>query len=94
MFFSSKWATYTKLYFSVVLKFFGGNSLKTSLCSQKSDYLRKEHWNTQKVCLLNKFEKEKIQMKIWICCKQHFLFKAVIQDKYDQKLFFSSKWAA
>ena len=29
--------------FSVVLKYFGGNSQKTSLFSQKIDYLRKEH---------------------------------------------------
>ena len=39
-----------KLCFSFVLKHFGGHSLKTSLFSQKSDYLRKDHRNTQKVC--------------------------------------------
>ena len=32
-----------KLCFPVVLKYFRENSLKTSLFSQKSDYLRKEH---------------------------------------------------
>ena len=39
-----------KLCFPVVLKHFRANSLKNSLFSQKSDYLRKEHRNTQKVC--------------------------------------------
>ena len=38
------------LCFSVVLKHFGENSQRTSLFSQKSDYLKKEHRNTQKVC--------------------------------------------
>ena len=32
-----------KLCFSVVLKYFWGNSQRTSLFSQKSEYLRKEH---------------------------------------------------
>ena len=32
-----------KLGFSVALKHFWGNLLKTSLFSQKCDYLRKEH---------------------------------------------------
>ena len=40
----------TKQCFSVVLKHFRVNSLKTSLFSQKDDYLRKEHRNSQKVC--------------------------------------------
>ncbi len=39
-----------KLCFSVVLTNFGGNSQRTSLVSQKSGYLRKEHRNTQVVC--------------------------------------------
>ncbi len=39
-----------KLCFSAVLKQFRGNSLKNSLFSQKSDYLRKGHGNNQKVC--------------------------------------------
>ena len=39
-----------KLCFSVVLKHFWGNSQRTSLFSPKSDSLRKEHRNTQKVC--------------------------------------------
>ena len=39
-----------KLYFSVVLKQFWGNSKRTSLFSLNSDYLRKEPRNTQKVC--------------------------------------------
>ncbi len=32
------------------LKLFRANSLKTPLFSQKNDYLRKEHRNTQKFC--------------------------------------------
>ena len=47
----------------------------------------------RKIFFFNKFEKEQIQSKIRICCKQPFLFKAVKLDKYKQKLFFSSKWA-
>ena len=39
-----------KLYFSVVLMNFWGNSQRSSLFRPKSDYLRKEHLNTQKVC--------------------------------------------
>ena len=39
-----------KLCFSVVLKHFRGNSQRTALFSSKSDYLRKEHRTTQKVC--------------------------------------------
>ena len=39
-----------KLCLSVLLKHFLGNSHRTSLISQKSDYLRNEHWNTQKFC--------------------------------------------
>ena len=38
------------VYLSVVLKHFGGNLLKTSLFSQKSDDLRKKFRNTLKVC--------------------------------------------
>ena len=41
---------------------------------------------------LNKFEKGQIRKKIRICCKQTFLLKAVKLDKYERKLFFSSKW--
>ncbi len=47
----------------------------------------------RKFVFLNMFEKEKIQKKIWICCKQPFLFKAIKWDKYIKKKFFSSKWA-
>ena len=50
----------------------GGNSLKTSLFCQKSDFLRKEHWNTQKFFFLNKFEKGQILTKIWICLNNFF----------------------
>ena len=51
--FSSQSEPHTaKLCFSVVLKHFCGYSQKSSLFSQKSDYVRKEHWNTQKVCFI------------------------------------------
>ena len=53
-------------------------------------------WSSEilgKIVFLNKFEKGQIQRKIWIFCKQTFLYKAVKRDKYEQKLFFSTKWA-
>ena len=34
---------------------------------------------------LNKLEKGKIQRKMWISCKQPFLYKAVKLDKYKKK---------
>ena len=46
-------------------------------------------WSSEilvKIVFLNTFEKGKIQRKI-------FLYKAVKRDKYEQKLFFSTKWA-
>ena len=46
-----------KLYFSVVLKHFRGNSLKTSLFSQKIDSLRKKLRNTRKVCFFQQVRK-------------------------------------
>ena len=36
----------------------------------------------RKFVFLNKFEKGQTKRKIWICCKQPFLFKAVKGDKY------------
>ena len=49
--FSSQWVPQTaKLCLSVVLKHFEEYSQRTSLFSQKSDYLWKENWNTQAVC--------------------------------------------
>ncbi len=62
-----------KLCFSVVLKYFRGNSQRTSLFSPKFDYLRKEHRNTQKFVFLNIFEKGQIVRKIWICLNNFFL---------------------
>ena len=52
--------------FSVVLKHFWDNSLKNSLFSPKSEYLRKHLRNTSKVCFSQQFEKGQIQRKIWI----------------------------
>ena len=43
-----------KLYLSIVLKCFWGNSKRTSPFSQKRDYLRKRHRNTQKVFFFTK----------------------------------------
>ena len=60
---------------------FWGNSLKASLFSQKRDYLRSSEI-IRKFFFLNKFEKGQILRKIWICCKQHFLFKVVKWDNY------------
>ena len=62
-----------KICFAVVLKLFRGNSQRTFLFSQKSDYLRNEHWNTQKVVFPTMLEKEQLLMKIWICLNNCFL---------------------
>ncbi len=48
-----------KLCFTVVLKYFGGNSQKNYIFSQKCDYLRKKHRITQKFVFLNMFYKGK-----------------------------------
>ena len=55
-----------KLCFSVVLKNFGGNSLKTSLFIQKNDISERSSEILGKFTFLNKSEKEKSQRKIWI----------------------------
>ena len=41
----------------------------------------------RKCVFLNKFEKGQIQRKIWICCKQPFLFKAVKRDNINKNWF-------
>ena len=56
-----------KLCFSVIFENFLEKSQRTSLFNQKSDYLRKVLWNTQKVFFLNMFEKGKILRNISIC---------------------------
>ena len=38
----------------------------------KSDYLRNEHWKTQKVCFSYHFWKGQIMRKIWICLNKCF----------------------
>ena len=63
---------------------FRAYSLKNSLFSQKNILERSSEIN-RKFVSLNKIEKEQIQRKIRICCKQSFLLKAVKQDKYKQK---------
>ena len=81
-----------KLCFSVVLKHFWRNSQRTSLFSPKSDYLRKDHWNTPKVCF---------NWHVWKS-KSWWKFVFVLTTVYDEtvnggninkNLFFSSKWA-
>ncbi len=66
-----------KLCFAVVLKRFGVNSLKTSLFSQKMTLSERSSEILGKFLFLNKLEKGQIQRKIWISCKQPFLYKAV-----------------
>ena len=61
------------------------------LFNQKMTISESSMEKIRKFVFLNKFEKDQIQRKNWICCKQPFLFKAVKWDKYKQKLFFSSK---
>ena len=61
-----------KLCLSVVLKHFWENSQRTSLFSQKSDYLWKEHWNTQKVCFSYHVWKGQILIKNWVCLNNCF----------------------
>ena len=64
----------------VVLKHFRLNSLKTSLFSQKSEYLRKLHRILKKFVFLNNFEKGQILKKFGFV--KLFLFKAVKWDNY------------
>ena len=71
-----------KLCFSVVFKHFWGNSLKNSLFIKKSDISERNSEIIRKINFLNKFEKEKIQGKIWSWCKHFFLFKAVKWDNF------------
>ena len=55
----------TKLCFSVVLKHFGGNSLETSLFSQKKELISERSSEIiRKFVFLNKFEKGQIKRKI------------------------------
>ena len=61
-----------KLYLSLVLIHFWENSPRTSLFSQKSDYLKNEHWNTKKVCFSYHVWKRQILMKNWICLNNCF----------------------
>ena len=52
------------VWFSVVLKHFRANSLKIPLFCQKSDYLRKDHKNTQKVFFLTNMNRGKPSRKL------------------------------
>ena len=71
--FSPQSETHTaKLCFSVIFEHFWEKSQRTSLFSQKDDYLRKEPWNTQKVFFLTCLKMRKILRNIWICLNNCF----------------------
>ncbi len=61
-----------KLCFSVVLKHFV-EIHREVIFLVKSDYVRKDHWNTQKIFFFYMFEKGLILRKIWICLNNFFL---------------------
>ena len=60
---------------------FLGKFTETSLFRPKSDYLRNEHWNTQKICISYHVWKGQILMKIWICLN-FFFFKQTSKREY------------
>ena len=62
------------MFFGCYEAFFLRNSQRTSLSNQKSDTLRKEHWNTQNFFFLNIFEKGKSWRK----------FEFVLTTVFDQ----------
>ena len=61
-----------KLCFSVVLKYFRANSLKTSLFSQKLTISERNTEIIRKFVFHNKFEKGQTKRKIWICLNNCF----------------------
>ncbi len=61
-----------KVCFSFLLKHFWENSQRTSLFSQKVIIWEKSTEILRKFVFLNKFEKGKIQRKIWICLNNLF----------------------
>ena len=65
-----------KLVFSVVLKHFWGFHRELLFLVQKVIISERSSEILRKITFLNKFEKEKCQWKVWIWCKQPFLFKA------------------
>ena len=67
---------------SVVLKHFWLNSQRTSLFIKKSDYLRNEHWYTQKICFSYHVWKNANPEENLGLFKQLFLIKPVKGDKY------------
>ena len=66
---------------------FSGISLKIHFLVNKVTISERSSEIIRKFVFLNNFEKEQILRKIRICCKQHFLFKAVKLDKYKQNYF-------
>ena len=64
------WSIFGEIHWKLLFLF-----KKLTILERSSEILRK-------ITFLNKFEKEKIKQKIWISCKQPFLFKPVKGDKY------------
>ena len=57
----------------------------------KINYLRNEHWNTQKVCFsyhVGKLANPEVNLDLF---KQLFLIKPVRKDKYYKEMFFSKR---
>ena len=89
--FSSQSEPHTaKLGVADVLKHFWRNSLRTLLFKHKSYYLRKEHKNINRFFFPTMFERGK-PVEIMGLFKELFLIKQVKGDKYEQKLFFTTK---
>ncbi len=65
----------TKLRFSVVLKRFGGNSLKNSLFSQKRDISERSSEILRKLIFLDKFKKGKFRRKFGFVLNNYFCSK-------------------
>ena len=68
---------------------FSGKFIENFPFIQKSDYIRKKLRNAQKVCFSQQVWKGANPEVNMVFFKQAFLFKAVKQDKYTQKLYFS-----
>ena len=80
--FSPSYPHTVKLCLSVVFKHFWGNSQRTSLFSQKSDYFRNAHWNNLKVCFSYHVWKGPNPEENLDLFKPLFLIKPVKGDKY------------
>ena len=72
---------------------FGEIHIEVRFLVKKSDYLRNEHWNTQKVCFSYHIWKWANPEENLDLFKQFFFIKPEKGDKYWKKLFSSTKWA-